>query len=91
MMLHDLPDAATSRWRAVLAVPLSVELAGLPSLTVGVLSIGLPEAAEQYDASDDWSDAVQVMAEDWSVRLSEVLQRPSVATMGHHPGGGHVD
>jgi hypothetical protein len=73
LMLHDVPDAAMSRWRAVFAVPLNVELAGLPSLTVGVLSIGLPDAAGHYDAPDDWSDAVQVMAEDWSTRLSDVL------------------
>ena len=63
------PRGPTQRWKAVVAVPVSVDVAGGPPFSTAVLSSASPDGLSTYDV-DAWQSTVIELAADWGDRLS---------------------
>lgn len=71
VLFKDLDDHLTRRWRSVLAVPLPVAHPHLPSVSSAVLTVGLPDPAKKFEATNIiWGDAVARIADEWGERLA---------------------
>jgi hypothetical protein len=70
----DLGDGTTSRWGTVFTVPIRVSLGGLPDIATAVLSVGLPDKAQSYEASRAmWFEVALDIANAWSERLADSM------------------
>lgn len=82
LLIEDLPEGSTRRWRSVLALPIPVPHPDFPVITSAVLTIGLPDKAERYEASNlMWGAALETIGDAWGDRLASVLAQPSSATI----------
>lgn len=74
LLFQNLKPGEARRWSTVLAVPVAVEHSGLPKFVSAVVSVGLPGSAEDYgQAESPWLDTILDLANDWGVRLSNLL------------------
>lgn len=74
ILFEDLDARGTQRWRTVLAVPIRVEHSGLPEFASAVLTVGLPDAAKEYEPSTTlWLNTITTIANEWSSRLVDAL------------------
>jgi hypothetical protein len=64
------PRGPTQRWKAVVAVPVSVDVAGGPPFSTAVLSSATPGELGTYDL-DAWQSTVVELAAEWGDRLSQ--------------------
>lgn len=79
-VFQDLQEGTTSRWGTVFAIPVRVELDGLPDIASAVLSVGLPGSAETYfQSSAMWVDTTLDLAVEWGERLVAAATSPSAA------------
>ncbi|ABM10367.1 hypothetical protein M707_22565 [Arthrobacter sp. AK-YN10] len=73
VLIQDLPDDPTRRWRSVLAAPIPVPHPDFPAHSAAVLTLGLPEEASRYDASSMmWAGSLAEIADQWGLELSAV-------------------
>jgi hypothetical protein len=71
---NNLGDGTTSRWGTVFTVPIRVSVDGLPDMATAVLSVGLPDKAESYEASRAmWFDLALDIANAWTERLVDSM------------------
>lgn len=63
------PRGATQRWRAVVAAPVQVEVAGGPAFSAGVLTSASSDSLADHDV-DGWQETLIDLAEEWGARLS---------------------
>jgi hypothetical protein len=79
-VFQDLQAGTTSRWGTVFAIPVRVELDGLPDIASAVLSVGLPGNAETYiQSSAMWMDMTLELADAWGERLVAAASPASAA------------
>ena len=64
------PRGPTQRWKAVVAVPVSVNVAGGPAFATAVLSSASPDELGTHDV-DAWQSTVVELATEWGDRLSQ--------------------
>ena len=64
------PRGPTQRWKAVVAVPVSVDVAVGPAFSTAVLSSASPDSLDMYDV-DAWQSTVVELAAEWGDRLSQ--------------------
>lgn len=73
VLIQDLPDGPTHRWRSVLAAPIPVPHPQFPAHSAAVLTLGLPEEASRYEASSMlWADSLADIADKWGLQLATV-------------------
>lgn len=70
LLARDLtgPRGPTQRWRAVVAVPISVDVAGGPPLSTAVLSSASSSSLGSH-ALDAWQATLTEIAGEWGERL----------------------
>lgn len=79
-VFQNLQEGTTSRWGTVCAIPVRVELDGLPDIASAVLSVGLPGNAEKYFQSTAmWVDTTLDVAVEWGDRLVAATTSGSAA------------
>lgn len=79
-VFQNLTDGTTSRWGTVCAIPIRVELDGLPAFASAVLSVGLPGDAKTYFKSTAmWVDTTLDIAVEWGERLVAAIASRSAA------------
>ncbi|MEE6282926.1 SIR2 family protein [Georgenia sp. MJ170] len=70
ILFQDIEGGSTGRWRSVLALPIPVGHPTWPTMVTGVVSIGLPEHAGDYEDSKFlWGDALLTLGDNWGRRL----------------------
>lgn len=70
VLIQDLDDVESGRWKSALAVPIRVRYGDHPDMATAVLSVGLPDAAVSYEKNrEDWLAMVLDDANTWSTRL----------------------
>jgi hypothetical protein len=73
VLIQDLPDGPTRRWRSVLAAPIPVPHPDFPAHSAAVLTLGLPDQASRYDASSMmWAGSLADIADEWGLQLAAV-------------------
>lgn len=79
-VFQNIQEGTTSRWGTVCAIPVRVELDGLPDIASAVLSVGLPGLAETYFQSTAmWVDTTLDIAVEWGERLVAATTSGSAA------------
>ena len=74
VLIKDVEESGTRKWRSVLAGPVPVLHPDLPPMSSAVITIGLPDEATQYESSSMlWVDEFVGVIDDWSSRISEAL------------------
>jgi hypothetical protein len=72
LLIQDIEERGTRRWQSVLAVPVFAPHPELPTMSAGVLTIGLPGRATEYEGSKlIWVDLITEIADTWSTRITE--------------------
>lgn len=71
LLMEDLDEEPTRRWRSVLAVPVPVTHSGLPSVSCAVLTVGLPGNTESYlESNQIWENKIVDISNKWGIQLA---------------------
>lgn len=82
LLIQNIELSGTRRWRSVAAVPVPVEHPTHPTMSMAVITVGLPDEAEAYDASSFlWTGKLSDTVDSWSTRLTTAVFGTSGATI----------
>lgn len=82
LLIQDIERSGTRRWRSVAAVPVPVEHPTHPTMSMAVITVGLPDEAEAYDGSSFlWTEKLSKTVDSWSTRLTEAVFGSDRATI----------
>lgn len=74
LLIQNIERSGTRRWRSVAAVPVPVEHPTHPTMSMAVITVGLPDEAKAYDASSFlWTEKLSETVDSWSTRLTEAV------------------
>lgn len=82
LLIQDIEQSRTRRWRSVVAVPVPVEHPTHPTMSMAVITVGLPSGAEAYDRSSYlWTEQLSKTVDSWSTRLTDAVFGNDSATL----------
>jgi hypothetical protein len=74
LLIQNIERSGTRRWRSVAAVPVPVDHPTHPTMSTAVITVGLPNDAEDYEASSFlWTDQLSQIVDSWSTRLTDTV------------------